>query len=549
MAIQIIPASSLEKVFLDQRPAGTYTGGSLLENENYSFQFAFTGTSEEAVSWGTWAFADILIESDIADHLELYSVGHVGVALPTYPRYDQDYLRTEPGMYPDPLAPVVGNQVKILSGKWQSVWVRTTGTLPAGDHTVRITLSSGKFACSASAEVTLHVIPARLPEQQLIYTCWLHADCIADLHGCEPFSETHWSMMEQYMKWAGECGMNMVLVPAFTPALDTPVGGERMTIQLVGVRKQGNQYEFDFTRLDRYLRIAMKHGIRWFEHSHFFTQWGAGHAPKVVADVNGSETRIFGWETQADGEEYTEFLHQYLDALIPHLKGMNLDNQFYYHISDEPNAKHLDSYRRAKAVVESRLQDYHMFDALSHVEFYRDGLVRTPVVSTDSIEPFLGEAEDLWAYYTGGQSFLLSNRLISLSSRRNRVLGMQLYKYHIHGFLQWAFNFYYNTLSREAVNPYISPDALGEFPAGTAYQVYPHADGPRPALRLFVFHDALQDVRAMQLLETAIGHDAVVALVEEYAGPVTFTSCPPNDEQFLRVREAVNRAIEEQFAH
>ena len=91
-------------------------------------------------------------------------------------------------------------------------------------------------------------------------------------------------------------------------------------------------------------------------------------------------------------------------------------------------------------------------------------------------------------------------------------------------------------------------DALGEFPAGTAYQVYPHESGPIPSLRLFVFQDGLQDRRAMQLLEEKIGHAAVVELSEKLVGPITWTSCPVNDEQFLAVREQINRAIEEHFA-
>ena len=43
MAIRIVPASGLEKIFLDGGPSETYSGGSLLCNEGYSFQFAFTG--------------------------------------------------------------------------------------------------------------------------------------------------------------------------------------------------------------------------------------------------------------------------------------------------------------------------------------------------------------------------------------------------------------------------------------------------------------------------------------------------------------------------
>ena len=191
MPLRIIPASSLEKIFLDQQPAGNYTGGSLMMNEGYSFQFAFTGLPASAGDGPCWGTAEFRIESDISDFLDLYLAGNVGVTLPAYTAYDQGYLRTTPGMYPDPLFPLSGNTVKIQQNRWQSLWIRTHGELPAGDHTVRLTMTSAKYG-SAAAEITLRVLSCRLPGQTLKYTCWFHCDCIADLHRFEVFSEEHW---------------------------------------------------------------------------------------------------------------------------------------------------------------------------------------------------------------------------------------------------------------------------------------------------------------------------------------------------------------------
>lgn len=84
-------------------------------------------------------------------------------------------------MYPDPLIPLKkGEQVKLVVGKWQSVWVRVKGNVAPGKHTVRISLTSEK-AGFASAEVELDVLSARLPEQELMYTNWFHCDCISEL--------------------------------------------------------------------------------------------------------------------------------------------------------------------------------------------------------------------------------------------------------------------------------------------------------------------------------------------------------------------------------
>lgn len=546
MSVRIVPASGLEKIFPDAAPSGSYRGGSLLCNERYSFQFAFT-IPVFPDSMKGWAMADLSVESDIADDLELYLVRNVPVTVAAYPRYDEGYLRTGPGLYPDPLLPLkAGEQVKLLVGKWQSVWIRTSGDIAPGKHIVRLTLTS-ENAGSGSAEAELEVLPVKLPEQKLIYTNWFHCDCVADLHHKEIFSDEYWPVMEKHLKLYGENGINMILVPAFTPPLDTPVGGERMTAQLVDVVKEGDRYSFGFEKFDRYIALAQKAGVKWFEHSHLFTQWGAEHAPKIMAAADGEYKRIFGWETDAAGPGYADFLHQYLDALIPHLKELGIDDRFYYHISDEPHKEHLDNYRKAKAIVYDRLKEYHFFDALSNVEYYKEGVVPTPVAVTSTVSDFVGVADDLWTYYTGHQSFGYSNRLISMSSRRNRVIGMQMYKNGIRGFLHWGFNFYYNTLSREAFDPMVSPDALAEFPAGTCYQVYPAGDEAVPSMRLFVFHDAIQDMQAMELLESAVGHDAVVELMEKTGGRIGWTSCPADDERFLAVREAVNRQIMKHF--
>ena len=78
MAIRIVPASGLEKIFLDGGPSGTYSGGSLLCNEGYSFQFAFTGIPGLSPAW---AEAEARIESELAENLDLYLVEQVPVTL------------------------------------------------------------------------------------------------------------------------------------------------------------------------------------------------------------------------------------------------------------------------------------------------------------------------------------------------------------------------------------------------------------------------------------------------------------------------------------
>ena len=91
--------------------------------------------------------------------------------------------------------------------------------------------------------------------------------------------------------------MNTVLLPAFTPPLDTPVGKERPTAQLVGVTLKNGGYSFDFSLMERYIRIMLKCGIKYFEHSHLFTPVSYTHLDvykrQALARANGYAVLAF----------------------------------------------------------------------------------------------------------------------------------------------------------------------------------------------------------------------------------------------------------------
>ena len=56
-------------------------------------------------------------------------------------------------------------------------------------------------------------------------------------------------------------------------------------------------------------------GIKYFEISHLFTQWGVKAAPKVMATVDGEYKQIFGWDTVSTSDEYRAFLRQFLTEM------------------------------------------------------------------------------------------------------------------------------------------------------------------------------------------------------------------------------------------
>ena len=132
-----------------------------------------------------------------------------------------------------------------------------------------------------------------------------------------------------------------------------------------------------------------------------------------------------------------------------------------------------------------------------------------------------------------------------MPSYRNRVIACQFYKYRIDGFLQWGYNFWYSGNSRESIQPFADTCAHDSFPGGDAFLVYPGEDGvPIPSLRQMVFFEALQDLRAFQLLESFTSYEEVLELIECGCDEkITFHSYPRDAGWLLAVRERINRKI------
>lgn len=533
---------SLVKVFADEPlNAEPFDQASALLNEMYSFQLAYR--SDRQIK-----HVRAEAKSALPGSVTIREVGLVPAEFPMYADHDGFLLRDTPGLYPDPLYPLNEGLV-CLPNQWRSLWVTVepdSGAEP-GLYEIALSLRSEEGETLGTSSFKLELLPAALPPQSLIHTEWFHTDCIATHYKVDVWSEEHWRLVEQFVRTAVKSGINMLLTPLFTPPLDTQVGGERPTVQLVDVEKNGNVYSFGFERLQRWFDMSKAAGVQYLEMSHLFTQWGAKHAPKIVGSVGGREEKLFGWETDAGGAEYSAFLAQFLPELVRLIEEKGLKESVYFHVSDEPTMNSIDSYRAASELLRPYIKGFKVFDALSEYEFYEQGLVPIPVPANNHIELFLENGvENLWTYYCCAQYQDVANRFFAFPSARSRILGMQLYKHNIAGFLQWGYNFWYSQYSIKAIDPFRVTDADGGFPAGDAFIVYPGPDGPLESLRLQVVREALQDLRALQGLELRIGRTAVLELLEEgLDSPLTFSSYPREAEWLLRKREQINRKLSE----
>lgn len=541
MKIELRLVSPMEKVFMDGEPRGGYRNCSALLGETVSFQAAWKGVEPEGRYYGR-----LNVTGDVPLHVRY--VRRVPVGFATLPDADDNYLRKEPGLYPDALEEILPGNTLIASWRWESVWIDIENA-PAGDHTVTVEMLDMDGASIAREEFRLHVVNARLPEQELIHTKWFHCDCLCQYYGVEMWSERFWEICENFVRAAVKRGINMLLTPIHTPPLDTAVGGERMTCQLVDIRVSNSGYDFGFERFERWVEMAERCGVKYFEMAHLFSQWGARHAPKIMADIDGVQTQIFGWDTEATGDEYVDFLRHYLEALTAELEKLGIAKRTYFHISDEPDISMLEDYRAARDYAMHGIKGYPVIDALSSYEFYTTGAVEKPIPAVNHIEPFIeGGVPGLWAYYCIGQYYKTSNTFMAMPGQRTRILGVQLYKYDIEGFLQWGYNFYNSQFSTHPINPWITTDGDGFAPAGDTFQVYPGADGqPVESQRMMLADEAVSDLRALKLLESMTDKEYVMNIVEDGIAPITFSEYPSDAEYLISLRERVNAEIEKRL--
>ncbi len=561
-------ASSLQKVLPHRRPEAMAPGGSLScwSGQKCALQLVYTCRNGAPNMPVQQYRVEVL---GAPGTVRLRHVQLIPVNLAAYENSDEDYISKLPGLFPDLLEDAQDGLVLPLPRQYRSLWVTfdiPEATAPGSyEVTVRALPCCHKLQPDGTAfhdpdaeaqffdlPFTLKVGKAQLPPQKLLHTEWFHTDCLSVYYGVPVFSDEYWRITEHFIAAAAEHGVNMLLTPVFTPPLDTPVGKERPTVQLVKIGVIDGNYTFDFSNLRRWAGLCKEYGITHLEMPHLFTQWGAVATPKIIAQVNGEEKRIFGWDVSAGSCEYRAFLLQFLPALRRQLEELGYDNNHvYYHISDEPSPEHMDAYLTALKQTEGLLDDCHVFDALTNFEFYRQGLVRTPVVANEFIQPFFdADVPDLWVYYCCVQGNLVPNRFFAMESRRTRIMGVLMYLYDTAGFLQWGFNFYNAKYSIHPIDPFRCADGDCGYPAGDPFLVYPGPDGrPLSSIRAEVQDDGLLDLRALRLLESLSGRDFTQSLILETASmdSLTFKDYPRNDAFLLALRERVAAEIEKRL--
>ncbi len=533
--------SSLEKVLPQKEPTLEIKNGSMFLNEEYHLQLAYYCDSEDM---GLFPLS-VKVDGELSACVHCYKQ-HLNPSTVVWRPCDDYYVSSEPCLIPDALLDFDAMSYCLPAKQWRAVWVsiKLPQTFQAGIYETSFSLCKSDGEVVVKLPFMLEVIKANLPKNPLRLSNWMHYDCIEHEHRVKAFSKAYYKVFESYLRVYTESGFNMLLTPLFTPPLDTEIDHERTTAQLVGVTVEENGYSFDFSKLKYFLDFVLARGIEYIEFSHLFTQWGGKACPKIMAKVNGRTKRIFGWETPSDDERYVQFLRAFLKELVAFIDKEGLRSRCYFHLTDEPHEEHLPTYKKCREVVREYIGDMPVMDALSHYDFYKQGLLDIPVVYTPSYAEFQPHGlKDIMVYNCCiPATEYYSNRFIYSPSQRMRILGFQLYETGAQGYLHWGYNFYNSWRSITLIDPWATTDSAGLFPSGDGFMVYPIKDGACPSIRCMVSKESVQDYLAMLLLERFIGREKAVEFLRQW-GLKGYNTYEKDALSLLQFREKINWEI------
>ncbi|MBA4147435.1 MAG: hypothetical protein H0X66_04915 [Verrucomicrobia bacterium] len=298
-----------------------------------------------------------------------------------------------PGLCPDPLFPESTAHVGPHANGvfWISLFVPAEAKIGRREITVRMTLEN-EFSYvdfvrpkpwSVEMTVPLEVRPLVLkPRENFPVTNWISADSIWEHYKTEPCSERFWQLADGYIANLVTHGHDVIYTPMFNNRHEILV----RPAQLLRVKRTApDQYEFDFTDVRRWVRIALRHGANHIEFPHFFTPAPtSGRYPQRIFERDAKSIGAMLWapEISATGDTYKSFLKQFIPQFKQFMEEEKILEKSFFHCADEPDGDvQMADYRKARALLKELAPWMQVMDAMSEPRFATERLSDMPIPS------------------------------------------------------------------------------------------------------------------------------------------------------------------------
>jgi hypothetical protein len=434
-----------------------------------------------------------------------------------------------PRLVPDPLYP---ETAAVLGPReTRSFWISLSVAADAkpGPRELTVRLAFPEVKATTDLTVRLEVSPMVLrPRRDFPVTHWWRGEATWDYYKTGMFEdERWWALTRAQLEDMLAHGSDVVYVPVFFDRRET----FKRPCQLLAVTEpRPGTYAFDWDRVKRFTDMAKAVGFRRFEWSHLWIYWGVENAMRVYTKRGDGYVMLWPPETGATSETYVNFLRQFLPAFHEFLAKEGLLEASYFHLSDEPGSgKHVENYRRARAVLRELAPWMKVMDALSDIRYGREGLTDIPVPLVSAAQAYVDAKIPHWVYFCCGPTGPWVNRFMDTPLPKIRMAGWLFYRQGARGFLHWGFNYWHRMESEEIGDPFsdATNGAWPGIPYGDPFMIYPGKDGrPIDSIRWEVFAESLQDYAILQTAGVK-RDDAMLSEIRSYADF-------PKSEQWIR---------------
>ena len=411
-----------------------------------------------------------------------------------------------PGLVPDPL--YSENSARV--GPYENVSFWITVKVPADakpgkrELVVRFDLGQKCPTCPTSqTEMVANLTVSKFvvkPRHDFPVIHWWRTEAIWDWYKTGMFEDPrHWEITRNYIQNMVDHGTDVIYVPMFFMRRETFV----RPAQLLKVTEPDpGKYEFDFTDVSKFLKMAKECGAEYYEWPHFWIYWGVENPARVYKWVDGKAVMLWPPNEDGHGEVYHNFLRQFLPQFHDFLVKEGVLDKSFFHLSDEPGGgQHLINYKKAREFLRENAPWMKVMDALSDINYGRQGLTDIPIPIISAAQPYIDEKIPHWVYFCCGPRGAYLQRLLDTPLPKIRMSGWLFYRLGADGFLHWGYN-YWHLMEQEKLGDPFTDACSGAWPGippGDPFEVYPGADGkPIDSIRWEVFAESLQDYAILQ---------------------------------------------------
>lgn len=355
--------------------------------------------------------------------------------------------------------------------RWDTVALNAgsySGSLHIGSETINVSITI--------ANVTIPV------KENLRLTNWFSIENMATYHGAELWSSEHWKQIEKYGSLMREARQTDFQVP----------------FSLVSYIKENNNYTFDFSKAERFIRLYLSLGFQYIEGDTPILRecWDA---KSFIVTINDTKYPVLS-------EDGQRFIKSFFSGWYDVLKENNWLDIVSQHVGDEPHADCVDEYNILVNMVKKWMPGVPIIEAVEVPEIEGVDIIvpknNSYIERQEEYEQKRKSGKTLWFYTCCCPGGKYLNRLLDQELLRTRYLHWANKLYNMNGYLHWGLNHFGFTddpfKGHAGVIETLNKTAL---PCGDSHIVYPLGKQVLRSVRFEMMRAGSEDYELLKILE------------------------------------------------